>query len=389
MSPPLETTPPPPNRAPPGEPAAGNPLRPAVKPDWPEARRRHERWWRGDDLVLALTAPLDAPRRPGPEPAAPQDAQDKHIGLPGRIDRAEHHVHGTAYLAEAVPVSPAMGVGPGDLAAMLGAQWRFAHETVWYEPCITDPQTHPPLQLDRDSLAFQRLTEMTLADLRRSGGRYLTGIPDLIENIDILAALRGSQNLLMDMFDHPGWIERSVFEINAAFFAAFDHFYELTKDAEGWSVFTAFAPAGPGRTAKVQCDACAMFGPDQFKQFVVPALTEQCQWLDHSMYHLDGQACWPNLDPLLGIDALDAIEWTPKFTGGGHPQWYGLYRRIKSAGKAVQAICVRPDEVIPLLDAVGPAGMYVQCHAASEAEAEALIGRVAPYYPATDPTPAG
>jgi len=290
----------------------------------------------------------------------------------------------TRFAAEAVPVSWAMCVGPGDLAAMLGAKWQFSDETVWYEPCITDPATHPPLALDRDSFAFRKLTEMTHADLAVSGGRYLTGIPDLIENIDILAALRGPQTLLMDMYDCPDWIERSMFEINRAFFEVFDHFYELTKDPEGWSFFTAFAAAGPGKTAKVQCDACAMFGPEQFAQFVVPALTEQCEWLDHSLYHLDGEECWPNLDLLLGIDALDAIEWTPKFAynteGGGHPKWYDLYRRIKAGGKSVQAINVKPHEVIPLLDAVGPEGMYVQCHAESEAEAEALMAKVSPYY---------
>ena len=44
---------------------------------------------------------------------------------------------------------------------------------------------------------------------------------------------------------------------------------------------------------------------------------------------------------------------------GGHPQWYDLYRRIKAGGKSVQAVGVKPEEVVPLLDAVGPEGMYI------------------------------
>jgi len=369
---------------PPSEPRHGNPARPTYAPNWPDAKPRHDRWWRGQDLVLALTAPRDVPREKVPAPGLHTSPEDKYISVPGRARRYLHHMSRTAFYAEAVPVSWSMCVGPGDLAPMLGAGWKFSEETVWYEPCITDPATHPPLELGRDSFAFTKLTEMAHADLAVADGRYLTGIPDLIENIDILAALRDPQTLLMDMFDHPGWIERSMFEINRAYFQVFDHFYELTKDPDGWSVFAAFAVTGPGKTAKVQCDACSMFGPAQFKQFVVPALSEQCDWLDFSMYHLDGEECWPNLDLLLGIDSLDAIEWTPKFAysteGGGHPKWYDLYRRIKAGGKAVQAINVKPQEVIPLLDAVGPEGMYVQCHAASEAEAEALIKRVQPYY---------
>ena len=45
---------------------------------------------------------------------------------------------------------------------------------------------------------------------------------------------------------------------------------------------------------------------DMFRRFVVPALTEQCEWLDNSMYHLDGTQCIDKLDPLLAIEALAA-----------------------------------------------------------------------------------
>ena len=43
----------------------------------------------------------------------------------------------------------------------------------------------------------------------------------------------------------------------------------------GGVVFGAFRIWGPGKTAKVQCDASAMFSPAMFEQFVVPALTEE------------------------------------------------------------------------------------------------------------------
>ena len=113
----------------------------------------------------------------------------------------------------------------------------------------------------------------------------------------------------------------------------------------------------------------------------MPGLTEQCEWLDYSMYHLDGTQAIPHLDALLSIDALDAIEWTPQVSApqGGDPMWFDLYRRILAAGKSVQAIGVRPDEVIPLLDAVGPAGMFLMVSVDSEAEAHAVVEAVEAY----------
>ena len=59
--------------------------------------------------------------------------------------------------------------------------------------------------------------------------------------------------------------------------------------------------------------------------------------------------------------------------------WYDLYRRILRAGKSVQAVEVKPEEVVPLLEAVGPEGMFVQVVAPSEAEARALLDEVQPY----------
>ena len=97
---------------------------------------------------------------------------------------------------------------------------------------------------------------------------------------------------------------------------------------------------------------------------MVPALTEQCERLDYSMFHLDGHQCTKHLDLLLDIDGLDAIEWTPdpQVPKGGNEKWHSMYRKILDAGKSVQAIGVKPEEVEPLLDAVGGKGMYIMTH---------------------------
>jgi hypothetical protein len=118
-----------------------------------------------------------------------------------------------------------------------------------------------------------------------------------------------------------------------------------------------------------------------FSKFVVPALTEQCEWLDYAMFHLDGHQCIPHLDLLLEIEALDAIEWTPdpQVPSGGDPTWYPMYRKILEAGTSVQAIGVEPEEVEPLLDAVGGQGMYIMTRFQDEDEAERLRKIAEPY----------
>lgn len=354
------------------------------KPDWAQARQHHEQWWAGEGLVFWLTAPRDRPIEDLPKPEQAEDPYVHWYDPEHRTSCEEYRLAHTYHGADAFPFLPTWA-GAGDLAAYIGCEVDCTHKTVWFEPLhdeSVEPEDWPELYLDTRTKVWQDATALLETAMRRSNGRYLVSQTDLVENIDILASLRGTQNLLMDMIERPQWVEQRVARINELYFEAFDALYERIADAYGGNTFV-YKIWGPGKTAKVQCDACAMFGPDMFRQFVVPAMTEQCHWLDYAMYHLDGEDALPNLDALLEIEPLQAIEWTPRFNsvgeGGGNPKWYDLYKRILKAGKSVEAITVKPDEVIPLLDAVGPEGMFIWCHCETEAEAHKLEEKIKAY----------
>ena len=205
---------------------------------------------------------------------------------------------------------------------------------------------------------------------------------DLIENLDTLAALRGDQNLLMDLIERPTWVMDRLVEIIQAYFKVFDLFFGRVKDRWGGNAFSAFKIWGPGKTAKLQCDISANLSPRMFRRFVLPGLQEQCEWLDYSLYHLDGTNCMQHIDALLEIESLNAIEWTPQSgrPGGGSPEWFDLYKKIKAGGKSIQAVGVEPEEVLPLLDAIGPDGVYIlPSRAFTQAEAEGILTKLEPF----------
>ncbi len=356
------------------------------KSNWEETKRHFIDWWNREGLVLGMWGAPCRENEPHEETQAPAEArsvQEQYVDAEGRAARNHHLLAGQAFPADVLPVSETE-IGPGSLALFLGSEPGFSPETVWFEPCIEhceDPETLPRFRFDETNRWWQ-VTKATLEACARMGrGKYVAGCPDLVENIDILSALRGPQTLLLDMIERPGWVEQRVAEINDIWMDAYQRIYDIIKLPDGSSVFGAFRLWGPGKTAKVQCDASAMFSPDMFQRFVVPSLTEQCRWLDNSMYHLDGTQAVCHLDSLLSIEELDAIEWTPQagIEGGGDPRWFDLYRRILDAGKSVQIVNVRRDEVRPLLDAIGGKGVYIMTGFSSANEAEALMTEVAQY----------
>jgi hypothetical protein len=354
------------------------------KANWKETKQHFADWWHQDGLLLYIwdLPEADPPHEAVAHPGEAPDIEYFYTQPDWRARWNHYTLSREQYPADTFPVAGTM-IGPGSLALFLGSDARLADDTVWFEPCIdpNDPEGHPPLRFDPDCRWWRISEETVRASVNQAQGKYLVGCPDLVENIDIVAALRDPQLLLMDLIERPDWVIEKVWEVNDAFFEAYDRIYDIIKLGDGSSCFDAFRLWGPGKTAKVQCDTSAMFSPRMFSKFVVPALTAQCEWLDHSMFHLDGHQCIRHLDLLLEIEALDAIEWTPdpQVPTGGDPEWYSMYRRILEAGKSVQAVGVEADEVAPLLDAVGGKGMYIQTAVADESEMEHLLRIIEPY----------
>jgi hypothetical protein len=336
------------------------------KENWEETREHYCRWWRRDGLVVVPSVPASvAAMNPSRDPLAadpgpPRDAETRHAD-PAHVTAASHHWLATGTLAlDALPIGR-MDLGPGSLALYLGSEPGFSDDTVWFHPLRDQSLLERPLRLDPANRWWRRQLALADAALARSAGRYPIGFPDIIENLDVLASLRDTQALMMDLVERPEWVKGKIAEINLAFFEVFDALRTRIGLPDGSNCFWAFHLWGPGRTAKVQCDALAMISPAMFDEFVKPALAEQCDWLDCAMFHLDGTQAIPHLPSLLSIPGLDAIEYTPQagLEGGGHGRWWPLYRQILAAGKSVQIVAVKPHEVAPLLDAIGTRGVYL------------------------------
>jgi len=347
---------------------------PSAKNNWKEAIERYEAWWQGKGLILAMWGcpPARGNRFVTAHPV-PEDPKVRWGDPVVRAALAEEWLAQGVFPGDILPVCDT-DLGPGNLAAMLGSPVGWGKDTIWFEPApgYGEDEEGPVAHFDPAHPEVRRQEAIFETCIRTLGDRFWVACPDLVEGLDVLASLRGGEALMIDLLERPEWAQRKLGQIAEAWEAAYRHF-EPHFTREGCICFGAFRAFGRGRVAKVQCDASAMISPELFGEFVAPFLQRQCDWLDHSLYHLDGTQCIAHLDLLLAeVPALDAIEWTPQagIEPGGHPRWYDLYRRIKAGGKAVQVLC-EPAEVVPLLDAIGSEGVCVLASFRSLAEYEA------------------
>jgi hypothetical protein len=352
------------------------------KHNWEETRRNFNAWWAGRGLVLNLgDFPSDQPVIRVDDPGEAASPRQKHADAPWIAARSRALRANRNYdLGDILPVA-FVDYGTVSLASYLGAEVELAADTIWYHPRPGAPEAWGTLRFDPGTPWFRIHEEVYRQCMAAAGDDFVIGQPGIGSNIEALAALRGSESLMSDLIDNPDWVHEKLREINHAFFAAYQGIYDIIQLADGSSCTSYFALWGAGKTSVITLDPIAMISPAMFEEFVLPPLVEQVHWLDHSLLHVDGTVALRHLDLILGIDRLNAVEWTPEPTvpGGGDPCWYPLYRRIKDAGKSVQAILVKPEEVVPLLDNVGPAGMYITAYCRDAAEAEALLRAVKPY----------
>ena len=349
------------------------------KEDWEKARPRLAAWWEGavlDRMALAVTSPRSQPIESIPEVKKPKRLQGRWLDADYRLYQAESSFVNTFYGGEAFPYFDSH-IGPGSFALFLGSEPGFSSRTVWYHPCLDESSDPSQIIYEPGNRWWQAQRHLVEQGVRQAQGRYLVGMPDLIENADTIASLLGTTQLLYDVLDRPEFVHALQRQILPLWYRYFEELYKVIRDETGGNSFSAFRIWAPGRMAKVQCDFSAMISPQMFAEFVAPYLSEQCDWLDYSVFHLDGSDCVCHLDLLLDIPGLNAIQWTPGagYPGTGSPEWIPMYKRILARGKSLLLLGVPSNLIEPLVEEIGVEGVFVVTNAASEQDAKELLKR--------------
>lgn len=343
---------------------------------------RFENWWRRDNQGLPLMHVVAIRDNAQWTVPGPRDLEQKYLDPEYILAGARQWFTNVRFMGDSY-ANISADIGPGSLALYLGCEPRLAWNTVWYEPCFAECDTLPALKFDPENKWWKKHCDIirTVRDGAGADGSCLVNIPDLIENLDIYAAMRGPQNALFDMMDDPEMVENAVAQIDETYFDYYDAMYDLVRDKNGVSSYTCFQIMGQGRVGKVQCDFSAMISPAQFRRFVLPSLRKQVKRLDHSLYHLDGPDAIRHVPALMELEELDALQWTcgAGQPDGACPRWYGIYDQVTAAGKGlwIQLYEGGLDQWIrgaeSLMMRYGKKSLYFQFPGMNEKDAEYLM----------------
>lgn len=349
------------------------------KTNWEESKLRYLDWWQGNGIVLSMWEHFQEGVRPHADVRRPEphkDLKQYWFDPQWRAENLHDRLSRSSLLADIPPVANTQ-LGPGSLAALVGAELVGGEDTIWIE---SNPEAELDLSFDEEHPGWNLHVDLLKACKTKAQGKYYVGCPDLVEGLDVLASLRGTQDVLMDLVLRPDETEQQVRQINEVYFEAFERIYDIIREGDE-SAFCYFSLWAPGKVAKLQSDISTMISEGDYRRFVLPFIQEQCSRIDYTLYHLDGVGALRHLGGLLEIEALNAIQWTPGVgePQGGDPCWYGLYQQILEGGKSVMANFVALDELEPLLDHVGNQGLHINVDFKTEQDVETALAIVERY----------
>lgn len=342
---------------------------------WAAMRRNYGQWWAKElDRPIIQAAlfgyePVGQP--PRVEPLSQANCHDFSVPVMDIVSRWEYDLSSRRFLGDSFPFVDLNCFGPGVLAAFLGARLDNSSGNVWFHAPSDQQSSAIHLTYDANNAWFRRLREIYQAGTDHWEGRVLMGMTDLGGTLDVLASFRPGERLLTDLLLYPNEVKRLTWDIHELWFRYYDELNKvLFPDNPGYSAWTQLFSDVPYYV--LQCDFCYMIGPAQFDEFVKPELEAACARLGHSIYHLDGPGQLNHLDSILGIEALDGVQWLP---GAGNPdidQWPEVYEKIRAADKLCHVAWAEDWRLFDaVVDQLGDArGLYYAFSAQKDEEEE-------------------
>lgn len=298
---------------------------------------RNEAFWKGeleDYPLMWVTVPN---AKPGEGPPEPDEEEKMWTDVDYVIASTEEQLSRTYYAGDSLPVFNPW-LGPDQFAGWLGADLILKPKdfTSWVKPFVDNWEEHRQLQIDPENRWWKLYLEIVRRSAEAGKGKWVTGYPDLHTGIDALCAIRGPENLMTDLLTIPETIHRAMKQMTELWKYVVDTVSEIIiPTGQGSSNWT--MGYSSGRFLCVgQNDFTCMISPQMFDDFCRQDNIECCNYVDSSLYHLDGPGAIRHLPAILELENLDAVQWIQGAGNSFPSQWLDLLRRIQDSGKSVQ-----------------------------------------------------
>jgi hypothetical protein len=350
------------------------------KEDWDKSKVRLEALWQNeivDRCCVSVIAPKkDSKWKFGPMPDTQEELVKFYMDGEQILKRETEKFENMYFGGDGFPIIWTNFGTAGHAKYFKGSRFQFAKDTVWFEPVIKDwEKDHLVYDPEAEILKKEYETMNFLAE--QGKGKFFVSMPDNCGVLDALAHLRGTDHLLFDLLEEEDHVIAAAATIQEALKdASLKQFDIIRGNNDNGSTHGWMMTWSKGRQLQLQVDFSVMISPAMYEQFAMPELEYMTNWLDNSIYHLDGQEQIRHLDMILSLKKLNAIQWTPVAGQPPTSDFIPVLQRIQKAGKGLVLI-PKKHEIEKLMTGLSSRGLILVINdAEDEDEARAIVKRV-------------
>jgi len=349
------------------------------RPDIEETLERYRMWWNREDFGrCAISIIVTKPSSPDNPPVkAPIEVKNRWTDFDYLQALYEQRLKNHVFIAETLPICHLGNYPAWDWQPIfLGCPVTLDELTAWARPIIEEGslEDYDPndIKIDPDN-EWWVLSQKYHAFINElSKGKSMPWPPVLGGLGDMLGALRTTNKLLYDIIDTPEAVKQFEERLMTITLEVFEQFYNIHRDCCFGGSVNWLNMWAPGKTYMPQSDFSYMISTKMFEDLFIEQLIHELDYLDYSLYHLDGIGSFRHVDLLCSLGNLNGIQVLP---GAGKPSplhYIDVLKKVQAAGKNLQ-IDIPPEDVAPALENLSSKGLFIRTWCKNEEDANGLL----------------
>jgi len=254
------------------------------------------------------------------------------------------------------------------LEAMLGCRVQIGGESVWAEEGGFAYADIDRIDFSDENPWRRKYLDVVTVLKDHFGERIPVGQPILRGPSDMIAAMRGSSEMIFDLYDNPDGFERLAERCTEFAIGLIRAQHAITGSFAGGYLIEQLGLWAPNRLARLQEDASALFSPELYTALLQPWDRRMAEAFPYSAIHLHSSSLFL-LDRILDVDALGCIQINKDVGNAAIAEMMPFLRMVQARNRS---LLIRGkldlDDLALLRGNLSPDGLYLQIVVETAAE---------------------
>ena len=246
------------------------------------------------------------------------------------------------------------------LEAMLGCSVEISGESIWARERNADWGVLERLSLEQNNPWLQKYLEFLDALVRNADGEYPVSQPILRGITDLIGALRGNTEALIDTLESPDRIKTLAARCADAIIKVSQMQYEILRPFHGGYLIEQFGIWAPGIIVRLQEDISAVYSPQIYCDLIQAFDRQIAAAFPYCLIHLHNSSLFL-LDYFLEIEEIDVFQINRDVVGMSTEEMIPYLKRVQDQKRRLLIRGSLTKEDLRLMHAnLSPTGLILQ-----------------------------